>query len=418
MCSLVSRSYANVLTIPAFDESVTSLQQILSKDDRDVLIILVINAPSELALDSPALHRTQQLLDSLSQNLNWKDTTHRMGWATLCKDRNIDLLCIDCATSGNRLQGGVGSARRIAADCALALIEGKRIASEWIHCTDADARLPEGYFNATAGISNRYANNTFAAAIYPFQHVSDDEVIRDLATHYELHLRYYTERLQYVGSPYGFHSLGSTLAVNANAYAAVRGFPARKGAEDFYLLNKLIKTNPVISLVEPKIQLIARRSHRVPFGTGPALERMQTLETPTSYAAACFPPLKEFFTALENQNMATPNFLEHLPEPTRNRLRKLGFEEICAKLTKQSTGKIRFRRGCLEWFDGFRLIKYLNLCRKEGLADEPLLPTTRQLYDKPHASATQLNTFLYERETHQVRTHGLDINAGHVAQEC
>jgi hypothetical protein len=85
---------------------------------------------------------------------------------------------------------------------------------------------------------------------------------------YELWLRYYVLGLNAAGSPYAFHTIGSTLSVHAEAYAKVRGFPRRDAAEDFYLLNKLAKVGPVTRVRARPIRITSRRSSRVPFGTG------------------------------------------------------------------------------------------------------------------------------------------------------
>ena len=103
---------------------------------------------------------------------------------------------------------------------------------------------------------------------------------------YEYSLRYYVAGLSYAGSPYAFHTIGSTLAVNAVHYARVRGFPRRQAGEDFYLLNKLAKVGSVRQLsaetdCEP-IDIAARRSDRVPFGTGAAVGKLMELENPAT----------------------------------------------------------------------------------------------------------------------------------------
>ena len=67
---------------------------------------------------------------------------------------------------------------------------------------------------------------------------------------YEYSLRYYVAGLTYAQSPYAFHTIGSTMAVNAEHYASVRGFPRREAGEDFYLLNKLAKVGSVHTLEE------------------------------------------------------------------------------------------------------------------------------------------------------------------------
>ena len=88
-----------------------------------------------------------------------------------------------------------------------------------------------------------------------------------------------------------------------HAYAAVRGFPKRSAAEDFYLLNKIRKVGLVHSLNAQPIQLTMRASKRVPFGTGPAVEKIMTMndiwQMPTYDPAV--------FTELRNHLRSHPN---------------------------------------------------------------------------------------------------------------
>ena len=64
-------------------------------------------------------------------------------------------------------------------------------------------------------------------------------------------MSYYVAGLAMAGSRYAHHSLGSTIAVHAKTYAAVRGYPKRSAGEDFYLLNKICKLAPVERLAGP-----------------------------------------------------------------------------------------------------------------------------------------------------------------------
>ena len=73
---------------------------------------------------------------------------------------------------------------------------------------------------------------------------------------------------------YGFTTIGSLITVNPEHYAKVRGFPKRDAAEDFYLLNKMAKVGAVRSIQAPIVEIEARLSTRVPFGTGPALAKI------------------------------------------------------------------------------------------------------------------------------------------------
>ena len=73
--------------------------------------------------------------------------------------------------------------------------------------------------------------------------------------------------LGFAGSPYAYHSVGSTLAVRAEAYAIVRGVPKRAAGEDFYLLDKLAKVTPIRVLTGEPVAIslgVRARFHLVP----------------------------------------------------------------------------------------------------------------------------------------------------------
>ena len=165
-----------------------------------------------------------------------------------------------------------------------------------IHNSDADARLPAHLIDDARGA---------AAVIYPFRHQPpQDAGLAQAVRLYESSLHYYVLGLRWAGSPYAMHTVGSTIAVDAFAYAGVRGFPRRSGAEDFYLLNKLAKTGVVHCPVEPAIVLETRASTRVPFGTGPAVRRIATLKQPlqdfTLYGPRCFAFVRDWIGTFES----------------------------------------------------------------------------------------------------------------------
>ena len=116
------------LVVPAFDESLDTLQkQIDALAAKQVLLILVINAPQNAAPD--ALQRTQDLYNQITA----------AGYAYV--------IVVDRVSAPWRLnpKQGVGLARKIGTDLALALIEQGRIHSPWILQTDADVALPPTY---------------------------------------------------------------------------------------------------------------------------------------------------------------------------------------------------------------------------------------------------------------------------------
>ena len=185
---------------------------------------------------------------------------------SICRMPSADnVLVVDCVREGDRppRQQGVGLARKLGTDIALQLFDQDRLADPWIFQTDADAALPNGYFDI--------ARPAAGAVVTGHRHCSPDATLQFAARLYEWHMAYYHTSLARAGSRYAFPTLGSTIIVHADSYATVRGYPRKDAAEDFYLLNKIAKIAPVAFAPQVQVLLQARLSSRVPFGTGPAL---------------------------------------------------------------------------------------------------------------------------------------------------
>ncbi len=249
-----------VLVIPAYRENPSLLESLghyLSTAGHG-LTILVLNRPQRDvdAEANAALRAAVQGLRTRGSRL------HRLEGAG-------DLYCLDLEqeTGPTPSSQGVGLARKTGCDLALKWWASGLIASDWMGCTDADASLPDDYFSRLQRLPS-----SAGAAVFPFEHRSGaDQRCNEATALYELRLHHYVLGLQYARSPYAYHSLGSATAIRFGAYARVRGFPRRSGAEDFYLLNKVNKLAPVARLQGKCIGLESRPSARVPFGTGPAV---------------------------------------------------------------------------------------------------------------------------------------------------
>ena len=256
--------YFAVLVVPALGESLDLLdgyrESALHAGGR-VLVILVVNATSNATV---TLRENNELLLAM---LATRGCPLAPG-LVLVTEPEFDLLVVDRASRGRELPNklGVGLARKIGADIALALFAQRRVERPILYFTDADAELPSDYFQRGSYL----LNNRAGAWLFPFCHVAGDDCDTFKATQlYELSIRYHVLGLAYAGSPYAYHSVGSTLAIPVNSYAAVRGVPKRNAAEDFYLLDKLGKISPLRRLAGTPIRLRSRKSWRVPFGTGP-----------------------------------------------------------------------------------------------------------------------------------------------------
>lgn len=365
---LPSLGWNYCLTIPAFRESshfVARLKSGVLKQSRS-LLVLVINQPDTLdEINDENLALCDEIVNA-EPELWRRDHLSLYPLSTT----NSHILLVDrFSHKPIPKKHGVGLARKIAGDIALTLITSGHIATPWIFCTDADTDLPPTYFEAVDD------NSGAAAVVYPFRHrcnpgqlgeatrIYEATRLYEATQLYEASLHHYVRGLQRAGSPYGFHTIGSTLAISGEHYAQVRGFPKKSGGEDFYLLNKLAKTGGVESLAAPAVDIDARVSTRVPFGTGPAVAKILSLEHPTTeylvYNPAIFDELKywlQLIPALWQDQQA----LEQLPHATLTALRDMGVDKAIAHSKSHSTSQGAFCKQMNIWFDGFLTLKLIH----------------------------------------------------------
>lgn len=364
------------LVIPCYREPARCLQtwQNMLPEDRRCLLVVVVNRPLGSAIDSNVelLNGIEQL-QLLARHGNI--SSHRLG-------ENKDLICVrrDSDALALSTKEGVGTARKIGCDILLALHVTGTLRSHWLHNSDADAELPDDYFHQTSALSGKHS-----AALYRFRHKGNpDDPIFAATRLYELSLHHYVEGLRSAGSPYAYHTIGSCIAVDALSYARVRGFPKRAGGEDFYLLNKLNKLLPVTQLDGKEICIHARISDRVPFGTGPAVDRLmgakQAALAPLFHHPYCFEALGYALRWLEQQYPATAGKdttstkQKHL---TRNAsspkidkiLLAMGADTAILHSKQHSYNRDQYLRHIHTWFDGFKTLKFIHAIRELGYPD-------------------------------------------------
>ncbi len=355
-------TYAYVLVIPLFDEALNCLNTVLPAGMSHTLTIGVVNAAVDA--DPAAILRTQAFLAQFSP---------QSPGTVIHQSSGNTLLLIDCCTAQRQLprKQGVGLARKIGGDIALACIADGRVDSPWIHCTDGDVVLPDNYFETP-----KLAPDV-AVAIYPFcHHPPHDDIVR-----YEISLRYYVTALAQAGSPYAFQTIGSLLKINAAHYAMVRGFPKLQAAEDFYMLNKLAKTGKVIRLNQPEVMLSSRISQRVPFGTGAAMARLSRNEAMHLYHPQIFIALHRWLQldqwlwdelrAMCSEPSEVHTHLhmwwqqQALSDALLQTLLYLKVDHALAQAFRQCRDFTHFRFFLHVWFDAFRTLKFIHYQRDQ-----------------------------------------------------
>ncbi len=361
LASAMPDAFAGVLVIPAFREDPEFVTRLFADlaDEPPFLLVLVVNQPDHLPDDATTAALWAALGGSGREHHYRREGEH-------------GLLLVDRFRAGRRIprRQGVGLARKIGADIALALIAAGRIARPWIWSSDADTRLPCGYFAAPDAAPMMRAglepDAPAAACLYPFRHRIGNDALGIATALYEASIRHYAAGLHWAGSPYAFTTLGSTLAVAADAYARVRGFPRRNGGEDFYLLDKLAKLGAIHELPGPELEIAARLSDRVPFGTGPAVARILAAGEPEHQALfrnpAAFAELRRWL-ALVPQLVGRELHDADLEPETRIALDELGVTKAFAHARSHAPEAAGFARHLHTWFDGLRTLRLLNALR-------------------------------------------------------
>lgn len=354
--------YSDAIVIPVCKEDPAILDALTALDlpDGRVLAIVVVNETSDA---DPAVSRVNaDFLEEVERR-----APHRRGTAALLRGTS-DVLVLDRAGAGRALaeREGVGRARKIGCDLALALHAKGMLESAWIHTSDADARIDASRFRLVRETQRN--RGPLAAITLPFRHEGQGDLAHAVVL-YEIELRFLVAGLRFARSPFAFHSIGSTLAIHAHSYAKVRGFPNRQAGEDFHLLDKLAKTGTIAQPCGEPVVLEARLSDRVPFGTGPALRRIGDVllrgESPMLDSPQCFVAIGRWIRALDRfaEHGRISMFQSEAGEPEADVA--LGASRAFAHLARRNPPGPILRRHLHTWFDGLRTIQLLHRVRDQ-----------------------------------------------------
>lgn len=366
----VGKQYSDAVVIPAFDETPAFMEKLLAVGDAKTIWIVVANCAEHRSEGEK--QRTRYLARALGQG----GEPMAAEGMTLCPSRRGDILLIDRCSEGRLLPAkqGVGLARKIGCDVALAWQHQDIIRSPWLHCTDADVTLPRDYFAAAHAFDE---DASVVALCYPFWHETEAASPRGRALElYEMSLRYYVLGLRWAGSPYAFHSIGSTMAVRFRSYLQVRGMPKREAGEDFYLLGKIAKLGKVRTPRCAPISIAQRDSKRTPFGTGPATSAiLEDLRSGTEfrvYNPRGFALLREWLETLDEfAQRCDIDVLDRLSHDILKQSLPLDTEKQLRQAMSQCSSASARAQRLHTWFDGFRTLKLIHALRDRGLEDVP-----------------------------------------------
>src|SRR5262245_52635151 len=162
-------NFGHAVVVPAYAEGdalFSMLGSVPSGPAGDVLIVLVLNARADSTEE--ARRANDEVRDRLARELPAPAGIGGEAPLLAYPLEHGRLVLVDRSRPGRYLPEGqgVGLARKIGCDIALALHAAGRVGSPWIHATDADTILPGDYFEQT----KRLDPEETGAAIYSFEH--------------------------------------------------------------------------------------------------------------------------------------------------------------------------------------------------------------------------------------------------------
>lgn len=367
-----------VVVIPALAEKETlpaTLASLARNEDaelrRTMILCIINNRPPGKALPPDIANNRETIfcLDALIKGFPDR-IAEKAEWKTYFpsfKRPPLRLAYIDASSPGCEMpekSGGVGAARKIGMDAALTLFDYGLSNRKLLICLDADTLVSDNYL---AAIRNHFLQNDNAAAIVDHEHQRPLDAHNRLAiVNYEIFLRYYVLGLRYAGSPYAFHTIGSTMTCTVDAYVAVGGMNRREAAEDFYFLNKINKYGTIGLIRDATVFPSARQSHRVPFGTGKRISRFleEREDEWLLYDPYIFSLLKDFLNILPRLLKREPGEImteAHSIHPlVSDFLTEQGFPQAWSRVQKNSQHPkhLAFHFHC--WFDAFKTLKLIH----------------------------------------------------------
>jgi hypothetical protein len=283
--------------------------------------------------------------------------------------------------------GGVGWARKIGMDWAIVHFNHFGYNDGIILSLDADVMVEKSYLTSAYNYFGIHPEKV--AATFYFEHTFHSIDFRSsnlekASVLYELFMRYYRNALLYTGFPNSIYTVGSCFAVKADAYVAQGGMNRRKAGEDFYFLHKMALLGEIGEINSTTVYPSSRLSSRVPFGTGPALQKYcegdHSLEY--SYPLDAFEIIKSYFLNIDLYYKTDDELLvENISDsdPFIRFYREIMLSNELSELSSNCGSIDIFRKRFFHVFNAFKVLKWLNFSIQNGFPKMALLNESGKL---------------------------------------
>ncbi len=304
-----------------------------------------------------------------TKNFNRETELSIENWIQKNKTSNIDFYAVG-PVEFQKKWAGAGLARKSGMDEAVKRFNLLGKPNGIIVSLDADTLVEKNYL---VEIEKHFRNNSrHVGATLSFQHRTEGLMQKHLEgiILYEKYMDYYKRSLEYTGYPHPMFTVGSAFAVTAQAYVKRGGMNRRQAGEDFYFLQGLAQQGIVGIIHSTKVYPSARLSDRVPFGTGPILQKwMNGKEDLTrTYNFTAYTDLKKFFLMKEKLfRIAKSDFeklIYDLPEPVLRFLQADNFWSEIEDLNRNCSNIASFNSRFYQKFNAFKILKFLNFAHE------------------------------------------------------
>lgn len=281
---------------------------------------------------------------------------------------------------------GAGMARKIGMDEAVRRLAAANKPDGVILCLDADCLVSNNYLKRIESVFLE-RKSCFAATINFRHRLGEMEDARQQAgmRMYEEYLHYYKQALDFTGFPHSIYTIGSAMAVRAEAYVKQGGMNRRQAGEDFYFLHKLTKLGPLAEITDAFVYPSGRVSNRVPFGTGAAMTKWlnHTGDLTMTYRFDAFMDLKQLFDQVGQlyrvSSTRCNEILSSLPKTVQEYLNSVSFQDKLDEINRNSSTTESFHKRFFQVFDAFQVLKFMNQVHEQHYQNQDLEQAISQL---------------------------------------
>lgn len=378
-----------VVVIPCLNEPeiIQTLESLWACEKvKSVCEVIVTVNDSETALQE-VKDFNQQTYNNLQE---WKKANDRQGL----------VLHPIYAPSVKEKFAGAGMARKIGMDEAVRRLSAANRPDGVIVALDSDCLVSNNYLKKIESVFSE-SKSCFGATLN-FSHrieEMDDARQQTGIRMYEDYLHYYKQALDFAGFPNSIYTIGSAMAVRAEAYVKQGGMNRRQAGEDFYFLHKLTKLGQLTEISDAYVYPSARVSDRVPFGTGAAMAKWMnfTDDLALTYRFDAFLDMKQFFDRVgefyKAGQMQYAEILASLPSTIEQFLSSVLFYEKLSEINQNSSTPESFRKRFFQTFDAFQVLKFLNQVHEQHYSTQNLYEAISRLRlaEKGHLSSSQVD---------------------------